>query len=75
MYNSKEFIKANLYISQDGKTAYIHSHDVVGHIEDLSDRDDAFNEAVEVIESFGWISGDNELETVEGGCTQHFTKK
>lgn len=74
MYNSKEFIKANLFISQDSKTAYIHSHDVVGHIEDLSDRDDAFNEAVSVIESLGWESTDCELETIEGGCTQHFKK-
>jgi hypothetical protein len=74
MYNSKEFIKEKLFISQDGKNAYIHSHDVVGHIEDLSDRDDAFNEAVEVIESLGWTCTENELETVEGGCTQHFER-
>lgn len=49
MYNSKEFIKANLFVSQDSKTAYIHSHYVVGHINDSSNKDEAFNQAVEII--------------------------
>ena len=74
MYNSKEFIKANLFISQDSKTAYIHSHDVVDHISDLSERDEAFNEAVEVIEKIGWKATDCELETIGWGCTQNFER-
>lgn len=72
MYNSNEFIKSKLAVSQDGLTAYIHSYDVCNHINDLSDRDEAFNEAIDVITSAGWIPTESELETIEGGCTQYF---
>jgi len=74
MYNSKEFIESNLVISKDSTTAYIHSHDIVGHILDLSERDEAFNEAVEVIEKMGWKVTECELETIEGGCTLNFER-
>lgn len=74
MFNSKEFIKANLWISQDDQQAHIHSCDVVGHISDLADRDEAFNEAINIIEEMGWKTTECELDTIEGGCTQKFER-
>lgn len=75
MYNSKEFIKSKLCISQDSKSAQLHSCDIVGHIKDLSIRDEAFNEAIDIIKKSGWTATDYELETFEGGCTQHFERE
>lgn len=71
---TREFAKSQLYISQDHKTAHIHSADVVHDIAPGEDRDTAFDEVVGIIESFGWKATQQEIETVDGGCTQHFVR-
>lgn len=70
MHNSQEFIKSQLFVSQDHKTAHIHSADIC---QSLKNGDEAFKEAVAVIEKLGWRKAE-QIETVDGGCTQHFTR-
>lgn len=74
MHNSTEFIKSQLVISTDNKTAYIHSADLCHDIAPGVERDEAFDEAISVIESMGWKQGEQEIETIDGGCTQHFVR-
>lgn len=74
MHNSEEFIKSQLFVSQDNKTAYIHSADICHDLRPGVERDEAFDEAIAVIEKMGWKQTEQEIETVDGGCTQHFTR-
>jgi hypothetical protein len=75
-HNSPEFIKANIYYAQDGSTACIHSIDICNHLTDASDRDEAFNEAVEFITDFlkDYKEGEYE-EDGNNGCSQTWNKK
>lgn len=71
-HNSTAFIKSQLFVTQDGKTSYIHSADICSGILDLSDKDNAFNEAVSYLISIGWNATELEMDSVDGGCTQYF---
>lgn len=74
-HNSKEFIKANIWYAQDNTTARIYSKDICEHIEDLADRDDAFNEAVEYVTVFLTNYEIGEYEKNGGnGCSQTFNR-
>lgn len=50
-HNSAEFIKSQIYRSVDGTSAQIHSQDIISKEDDLSDRDDSWNEACDYADS------------------------
>ena len=75
-HNSAEFVKANIYYAQDRTTARIYSIDICNHLTDSSDKDEAFNEAVEFATEF---LKDYEIgeysEDGNNGCSQTWVKK
>lgn len=75
-HNSAEFVKANIYYAQDKSTARIYSIDICNHATDASDRDDAFNEAVEFVTEFlkDYEVGEY-TEDGNKGCSQTWNHK
>jgi hypothetical protein len=69
-HNSAEFIKSQILVSTCGLQQRLHSEDVCGHLELSSDRDEAFNEAIEFISERlqGW-----DIEVTENGDTMTAT--
>jgi len=64
-HNSPEFIISQVYTSQDGTEKYIHSEDVTAHLEQLCDKDEAFNEAVSLVSKT--LGSDWSIEITDNG--------
>jgi len=69
-YNSVEFIKANIYRSQDGSSAYMHSQDIVRHLETHVERDEAWMEGIEMANGILAKEGFGSCVTTDNGDSE-----